>query len=174
MLNKEILEMAKTTAQKKRKATTTTKKRKATTTTVRVTRSKPKVTTKKVIAKKVTTKKVTTKKVTANSLKIGKKPLTKSQLCTTLSDLTGLTKKEVTAVLFEALPTIIKASLKSGARQFTLPGLLKTVIKVKPATKARKGLNPFTQEMTTFKAKPRRETVKVQPLKGLKDMVAKK
>ena len=41
----------------------------------------------------------------------------------------------------------------------------------KPATKARKGINPFTGEETTFKAKPARNVVKVRPLKGLKEMV---
>jgi len=41
----------------------------------------------------------------------------------------------------------------------------------KPATKARKGINPFTGEETMFKAKPARNVVKVLPLKGLKDMV---
>ena len=41
----------------------------------------------------------------------------------------------------------------------------------KPATKARKGINPFTKEETVFKAKPARNVVKIQPLKALKDMV---
>jgi nucleoid DNA-binding protein len=41
----------------------------------------------------------------------------------------------------------------------------------KPATKARKGINPFTGEETTFKAKPARNIVKVRPMKALKDMV---
>ena len=41
----------------------------------------------------------------------------------------------------------------------------------KPATKARKGINPFTKEPTVFKAKPARNVVKILPLKGLKDMV---
>jgi nucleoid DNA-binding protein len=41
----------------------------------------------------------------------------------------------------------------------------------KPATRARKGINPFTGEETTFKAKPARNVVKILPLKGLKDMV---
>ena len=40
----------------------------------------------------------------------------------------------------------------------------------KPATKAKKGINPFTGEETMFKAKPARTMVKVQPLKVLKDM----
>jgi nucleoid DNA-binding protein len=42
----------------------------------------------------------------------------------------------------------------------------------KPATKARKGINPFTGEETMFKAKPARNVVKVRALKGVKDMVA--
>ena len=41
----------------------------------------------------------------------------------------------------------------------------------KPATEARKGINPFTKEETTFQAKPARNVVKILPLKGLKDMV---
>ena len=56
--------------------------------------------------------------------------------------------------------------------QFILPGLMKIEVKRKPATKARKGINPFTGEETMFKAKPARNVVKVRPLKKLKDMVA--
>ncbi len=41
----------------------------------------------------------------------------------------------------------------------------------KPATKARKGINPFTKAPTVFKTKPARYVVKILPLKGLKDMV---
>ena len=35
----------------------------------------------------------------------------------------------------------------------------------------RKGINPFTGEETTFKAKPACNVVKIRPLKNLKDMV---
>jgi nucleoid DNA-binding protein len=48
---------------------------------------------------------------------------------------------------------------------------MKIRLKKKPATKARKGINPFTGEEMMFKAKPARNVVKVQALKGLKDMV---
>jgi hypothetical protein len=41
----------------------------------------------------------------------------------------------------------------------------------KPATKARKGINPFTGQEQMFQAKPARSVVKVRPLKNLKDMV---
>ena len=54
---------------------------------------------------------------------------------------------------------------------YTVPGLMKIKVVRKPATKARKGVNPFTGEAMTFKAKPARNVVKVLPLKALKDMV---
>jgi nucleoid DNA-binding protein len=82
-----------------------------------------------------------------------------------------LTKKDIASV-FEALSGEIKKSLgRSGAGQFTIPGLCKIVIQRKPATKARKGINPFTGEEAMFKAKPARNVVKIRPLKNLKDMV---
>ena len=59
---------------------------------------------------------------------------------------------------------------KGAAGEFTVPGLMKLQVKSKPATKARKGVNPFTGEEMMFKAKPARRTVKVRPLKKLKEM----
>lgn len=101
-----------------------------------------------------------------------KEPYTKSQLLSAIAEDTGLSKKEVTAVL-ESMSAIIEQHVKKrGPGQFTLPGLLKVKTQRKPATKARKGINPFTGEETVFKAKPARTVVKVQPLKALKDMAA--
>jgi len=100
-----------------------------------------------------------------------KEPLTKSQLLTTLSEESGLTKKECSIVLDELSNVIHRHLKKRGAGTFTLPGMFKIKTQRKPATKARKGINPFTGEETTFKAKPARTVVKVQPLKALKDMV---
>ena len=99
------------------------------------------------------------------------KPLTKSEIVSGIADTTGLTKKDVNSV-FEAMAAQIKKSLgKSGSGAYTVPGLMKLVVQRKPATKARKGINPFTREETMFKAKPACNVVKVQPLKNLKDMV---
>lgn len=99
-----------------------------------------------------------------------KEPFTKSQLVSAIADGTGLTRKEVSAVL-EELSTVIHRHLKKrGAGQFTMPGLFKIKTTKKPATKARMGTNPFTGEQQMFKAKPARTVVKVQPLKGLKEM----
>jgi nucleoid DNA-binding protein len=97
-------------------------------------------------------------------------PFTKSQLMSAIAEETGLSKKDVTAV-FGALNTAIHRHLKPrSAGTFTLPGLAKITVQKKPATKARKGINPFTGEETVFKAKPARRVIKVRPLKGLKDM----
>jgi DNA-binding protein HU-beta len=68
--------------------------------------------------------------------------------------------------------TMIAADLKKGnVGAFTVPGMMKVTVQRKPATKARKGINPFTGEPTIFKAKPARNVVKVRPMKGLKDLV---
>lgn len=100
-----------------------------------------------------------------------KKALTKSELFTELAERTELTRKQVGA-LFSALDEVIDKNLR-GAGIFTLPGLLKLKVVKKPATKARKGTNPFTGEEMTFKAKPAMRKVKALPLKKLKEMVAK-
>ncbi len=101
-----------------------------------------------------------------------KKPPTKSEIYTQLADDTGLTKKDVAAV-FESMSGLIEKNLggRGAPGMFTLPGLLKMRVVKKPATKARKGVNPFTGEEMMFKAKPASKTVKVAALKGLKDMV---
>lgn len=101
-----------------------------------------------------------------------RKPPTKSEIYTRIAEDTGLTKKDIVAV-FESLSGQIKKNLggRGGPGTFTLPGLLKMRVVKKPATKARKGVNPFTGEEMMFKAKPASKTVKVAALKGLKDMV---
>ena len=99
------------------------------------------------------------------------KPMTKTEILATLAEDTGLTKKEVASVI-EKLGALIGKNLgKRGPGAFSIPGLMKVKVIRKPATKARKGINPFTKEPTVFKAKPARNVVKILPLKGLKDMV---
>lgn len=108
---------------------------------------------------------------TATKSKSSVKPRTKSQIIGAIADETELTRKEVQSV-FDSMSGMIKKDLgKRGPGTFTVPGLMKIKVVRKPATKARKGINPFTGEETVFKAKPARNVVKVQPLKGLKDMV---
>jgi nucleoid DNA-binding protein len=88
-----------------------------------------------------------------------------------LADSADVSAKQV-ATVFSGLTDMIKYDLgKKGPGKFTVPGLMKIVVIRKPATKARKGINPFTGEETMFKAKPARNVVKVRALKALKDMV---
>lgn len=102
---------------------------------------------------------------------IVKDPFTKSQMLGDLADNTGLTKRQVLSVV-EGLETVIERHIKKqGPGIFTMPGLFKVKVIKKPATKARKGINPFTKEEIMIKAKPARNVVKMYPLKKLKDMI---
>ncbi|HEV3257124.1 MAG TPA: HU family DNA-binding protein [Gemmataceae bacterium] len=102
--------------------------------------------------------------------KVGK-AATKSETYQALCQATGLSRKQVASV-FDNLTELIKRDLgKKGPGVFTLPGLLKLKRVTKPATKARKGINPFTKQEQMFKAKPARNVVKALPLKSLKEMV---
>jgi len=94
---------------------------------------------------------------------------TKSEILATISKETELSKKQVGAV-FDSLSGAIKKSLRSHGL-FTFPGLLKMKVVKKPATKARKGTNPFTGEPMMFKAKPARKIVRARPVKAAKDAV---
>ncbi len=99
------------------------------------------------------------------------KPPTKSEILSQIAEDAELTRKEVVSV-FDSLGIQIKKNLGSrGPGVFTMPGLCKMTVKKKPATKARKGINPFTGEEMMFKAKPASKTVRVRPLKNLKEMV---
>jgi nucleoid DNA-binding protein len=99
------------------------------------------------------------------------KALSKSEIIAALSDSTGLTKAQVNS-LFESLAGLVGKNIGAGGPGiFMLPGLLKIKVIRKPATPARTGMNPFTKQETTFKAKPARNVVKLQALKSLKAMV---
>ena len=99
------------------------------------------------------------------------KARTKSDVYKEVSNKTGLTRKQVASV-FDSMAGLIKKDLGGkGPGVFTLPGLVKIKVVKKPATKARKGINPFTGQEMMFKAKPARKVVKAQPLKALKQMV---
>ncbi|ASP39563.1 DNA-binding protein [Bacterioplanes sanyensis] len=110
---------------------------------------------------------MTTRKVTAVREKF-----TKTQLLNEIADNTGLTRKDVAAVLDELGVTIERHIKKRAVGEFTLPGLLKIKTVKKPAQKARKGVpNPFRPgETMDVAAKPASTKVKVTPLKKLKDM----
>ena len=95
---------------------------------------------------------------------------TKTQIVSQISEDTELSKKQVDSVL-DSLAEIIQLHInKRSVGEFVLAGLMKIQTVKKPATKARMGINPFTKEEQMFKAKPASITVKVRPLKKLKEM----
>jgi nucleoid DNA-binding protein len=106
----------------------------------------------------------------------GKKPPSKTEITKNIADATGLSKKQVTAVL-EALTEEIRRSLGArGPGVFALPGLVKIEKRKVPAQPLRKGVqvrNPRTGDVTIkdIPAKPPSVKVKVRPLKALKAMV---
>ena len=108
----------------------------------------------------------------SKKLSVVRDPFTKAQLVGAIAEDTGLSRKEVGAVL-ESLRDQMERHLKPrSAGVFTFPGLAKFTVVKKKATKARKGINPFTGEATVFKAKPASRVVKVRVLKGLKDLAS--
>lgn len=133
--------------------------------------TKKKAAPKKAAPKKAAAKKAAPKKAAAPSRKMTaiSEKLTKTQILTEIAENTELSRKQVASV-FEELEVLIERSVKKRSLgEFTLPGLLKVTTVKKPATKARKGVNPFTGEDTVFKAKPASVAIKVRPLKKLKD-----
>jgi nucleoid DNA-binding protein len=152
------------------------------------TTSKPiaKKVTKKAVAKKTTKAKSTVKKAAVKTsvpkkavkseLVLKDTPITEkqtqAQVIADLADATSLEKKAVKNV-FEALRNQIQRHLKNrGSGEITLPSLGIKVRRIsKKATKARQGVNPFTGEAMTIKAKPARKSARATALKSLKDLV---
>ena len=102
-----------------------------------------------------------------------KQAMTKSQMFSEIAESTELSKRDVASV-FGALETVIERHVKKGAvGHCTVPGLMKIKTVKKPAQKARKNVpNPFRPgELMDVKAKRASTSVKILPLKKLKDMV---
>ena len=132
---------------------------------------------KKVAAPKKTTAKAAPKKVaTGASLVLKDAPIaakqTQAQIIADIAEAVSLDRKAVKNVL-EALKNQIHRHLKNrGSGEILLPSLAIKVRRVsKKATKARKGVNPFTGEPMTIKAKPARKAARATALKALKELV---
>ena len=89
--------------------------------------------------------------------------MTKSQVLNTLADKTGLSKKDVTA-LVDAMTELAYKEVKSNG-EFTVPGLGKLV---KKHRNARQGRNPATGATIQIPAKP---VVKFRVSKAAKDAI---
>jgi len=99
------------------------------------------------------------------------KRMTKTEFVAAVAERSGLTKRQADAAL-TAINTIVAHELgKKGPGEVVLPGLLKLSVVNKPATRQHEGVNPFTKEPMTYKAKAARKVVKISALKALKDAV---
>merc|ERR1712224_244241 len=92
-----------------------------------------------------------------------------SFLCFDFSSTMAPAMKAVKAVVTAYLELAAGELKKNGA--FKFGGVLNMKLKKKPATAARKGVNPFTKEPCVFKAKPASKTVRALPMKKFKEMV---
>ena len=99
------------------------------------------------------------------------KLISKSELIQKIAEqhANNMTRKDVKGVI-ETLAEIGHKELKTTGA-FFVPGFAKLIVIKKPATKARKGINPFTKEPTIFKAKPARKIIKARPVKAAKDAI---
>ena len=96
------------------------------------------------------------------------KPPTKNEIYREISAKTDLTRKDVVAVCDTLTDIMVKSVKKHGI--FNNQGLLKLTLVKKPAVRGGKLVrNPFTGEMVKQKPKPASRTVRIRPLKALKD-----
>ena len=97
--------------------------------------------------------------------------MSKGQFVAAVAEKSGLTKKQANAAL-DAINTVVTRELgRKGPGEVLLPGLLKLSVVNKPATREHEGVNPFTKELMTYKAKAARKVVKIRALKALTDAV---
>merc|ERR1711953_935901 len=95
--------------------------------------------------------------------------MTQSGVFQSVAETMGLKTKDVKSVVEAFMGVAVEQVKKSGS--FKLAGMLNMKLKNKPATKAKKGTNPFTKEPCVFKAKPASKTVRCLPMKKLKAML---
>ena len=121
------------------------------------------------VAKKAAAPAVKKPVAAAAPLKPIKDSFTKASLTIHLAERSGVEPKAAKALMAALEETVLASIHKKGAKEFTLPGLLKVVAQDVPAKKKRFGKDPFSGEDKWFAAKPASVRLKVRPLKKLKD-----
>merc|ERR1711918_274549 len=108
------------------------------------------------------------KAMKAKAMKAGG-AMTATGVFQSVAETTGLKTKEVKGVVDAFMGVAVAQVKKSGS--FKIAGMLNMKLKHKPATKARKGINPSPKEPCVFKAKPASKTVRCLPMKKLKALL---
>ena len=88
--------------------------------------------------------------------------LTQTQLIAAVADRADLTKADAKRAL-TALEEVVLEEL-GNAQKIRLAGVVQLTVRIKPATKARKGRNPATGEEITISAKPASVALRARPL----------
>lgn len=94
-------------------------------------------------------------------------PMTQTQLATEIAERADMSRADVKRVL-EALEEVVLDELSDG-QKVRIGGLVQLVVRVKEATKARKGRNPATGEEITIGPKPASVTLRARPLAKAKN-----
>jgi len=113
---------------------------------------------------------ITKRKSPARKITAVRSRFSKAEIISELAANSDLTRKQINTVLDELAILVERHVKKRSVGEFVLAGLIKIHTVKRPARKAYTGINPFTGEETTFKARPASVAVKVHALKGLKDM----
>src|SRR4029079_2909342 len=88
--------------------------------------------------------------------------LTQSQLIAEIADRAEVTRADAKRVL-AALEEIVLEEL-GNAEKVRIGGIVQLAVRVRPATKARKGRNPATGEEITISPKPAAVALRARPL----------
>jgi nucleoid DNA-binding protein len=89
-------------------------------------------------------------------------PLTQIQLTSAVAERADITKSEAKRVL-DALEAVVLEEL-GNAQKVKIGTLVQLTVRLKPASKARKGRNPATGEEITVAAKPASVDLRARPL----------
>ncbi len=93
--------------------------------------------------------------------------LTQTQLLTAVAERAELSKADAKRAI-TALEDVIAEEI-GNAQKVRIGGLVQLTVRVKPATKARKGRNPATGEEITIAAKPASVDIRARPLAKAKE-----
>jgi nucleoid DNA-binding protein len=99
-----------------------------------------------------------------------KKAMTKSAFVGEVAEKTGLTKKQIEAVLHQMVETIKHQLGAKGPGKLVLPGLARlSLSQVKAVKGGEKKINPLTKTEYITKDRPAYNKVRINPIKALKE-----
>jgi nucleoid DNA-binding protein len=93
--------------------------------------------------------------------------LTQTQIADAVADRAGLSRTQAKAAI-QALEEVVLGEL-GNAQKVKIGNLVQLTVRLKPATKARKGRNPATGEEITIAAKPASVDVRARALAKAKN-----